>query len=96
MTESSNSASDGIDFNVAFLKPLTDYLIALGIVQGSIVNTFQIGMGIFGVVVYWPYFFLSVYMAKKIPPKGLIGSLFCYVIGSVLAALISTYGKRFV
>jgi hypothetical protein len=96
MTESSNSASDSIIFNVAFLKPLTDYLIALGIVQSSIVNTFQIGMGIFGVVFYWRYFLLSVYMAKKIPPKGVIGSLFCYVIGSVLAALISTYGKRFV
>ena len=70
MTESSNPASDSIVFNLAFLRPLTDYLIALGIVQSSIVNTFQIGMGIFGVVVYWPYFFLSVFMAKKFGLKG--------------------------
>ena len=32
-------------------------------------------------------------MAKKSPTKGLIGPVFCIVIGAVLAVLISAYGK---
>lgn len=96
MSEGSKTTSDVIVFDESYQKTLFLYLISLGGVQSSIVNTFHIGTGILGVIYYWPYFFLSVYMAKKIPPKGLVGTAFCIVIGAVLSALISTYGKRFV
>jgi hypothetical protein len=96
MTESSNSASDSIVCDESFLKSLLIYLITLGGIQSAIVDIFHSAISIFGIVAYWPYFFLSVYMAKKFPPKCLFGAVFCHVIGAVLAVLISTYGKRFV
>lgn len=96
MFESSKLERDTFFVNESFVASLFTYLIALGGVQSSIVNTFHIGTGILGVIYYWPYFFLSVYMAKKFPPKGLVGTAFCIVIGAVLSVLISTYGKRFV
>ena len=92
MIQSSNLERNTIVLNESF----STYMITLGLVQSAIVDTFHIGTGILGVIYYWPYFFLSVYMAKKFPPKGLVGAAFCIVIGAVLAVLISTYGKRFV
>jgi hypothetical protein len=35
-------------------------------------------------------------MAKKLPPKGLVGAVVCIVIGSVVAAIIKTYVKSFI
>jgi hypothetical protein len=96
MIESSKLVRNNIVFDKSFAKPLFDYLISLGILQSSIVNTFDIAVGNLQVIVYWPYFFLSVYMAKKVPLKGVVGSLCCIVICSVLGALISAYGRRFV
>lgn len=96
MIESSNLERNTIVVNEPFLQSPFIYLIALGGVQSSIVDTFHDVVSFLGFTAYWPYFFLSVYMAKKFPPKGLVGAAFCIVIGSVLAALIRTYGKRFI
>jgi len=96
MIQSANLERDTVVVNESFLTSQFTYLITLGVVQSSIVNTFHDVVSFFGITAYWPYFFLSVYMAKKFPPKGLVGTVFCIVIGSVLAALISTYGKRLV
>ena len=96
MTEGSNLERDTVVVNESFLKLLFIYLITLGGIQSAIVDIFHSAISFFEFVAYWPYFFLSVYMAKKFPPKGLFGAVFCIVIGAVLAVLISTYGKRFV
>ncbi len=96
MSEYSNLERDNIVCDESFLKSLLIYLITLGGIQSAIVDIFHSAISIFGIVAYWPYFFLSVYMAKKFPPKGLFGAVFRLVIGAVLAVLISTYGKRFV
>lgn len=96
MIGSSNIQRDNVVVNEPFLKSPFIYLIALGLVQNAIIDTFHGVTGILGVISYWPYFFLSVYMAKKFPPKSLIGAVFCIVIGAVLAALIGNYGKRFI
>ena len=96
MTESSNSASDSIVCDESFLKSLLIYLITLGGIQSAIVDIFHSAISIFGVIAYWPYFFLSIYMAKNFSPRSLFSVVFCIVIGTVLSVLISTYGKRFV
>ena len=96
MSEGSKTTSDVIVFDESYQKTLFLYLISLGGIQSAIVNIFHSAISFFEIAAYWPYFFLSVYMAKKFPPKGLIGAVFCLVIGAVLAVLISTYGKRFV
>ena len=96
MSEDSKSTSDVIFFDESFQKPLLLYLILLGAVQSAIVDAFHNVTGLLGAISYWPYFFLSVYMAKKLPPKGLVGAVICIVIGSVVAAIIKTYVKRFI
>lgn len=96
MNESLNLVNNNIVFEKSFAKPLFDYLIALGTLQSAIVNTFHLITGNFDVIFYWPYFFLSVYMAKRVPPNGVMGTLCCIAICSVLGALISAYDSRFV
>jgi hypothetical protein len=73
MIQSSNLERNTIVLNESF----STYMITLGLVQSAIVDTFHIGTGILGVIYYWPYFFLSVYMAKKFPLKGLFGTVLC-------------------
>jgi len=72
MIESSNLERDNIVCDESFLKSLFIYLITLGGIQTAMVDIFHSAISFFEFVAYWPYFFLSVYMAKKFPPNRLL------------------------
>jgi len=96
LSQSLNLKKDNILSDESFLKSVFIYLITFGGIQSAIVDIFHSTISIFGVIAYWPYFFLSIYMAKNFSPRSLFSAVSCIVIGTVLSVLISTYGKRFV